>query len=51
MNKTNAKWKAIQKIGQGEHGAIYLAEYMQDGQKKLGAIKKVTYESKVYNDF
>lgn len=51
MNKGNKKWKVVQKIGQGQHGSIYLVEYFQDGNKKLGALKKVTYESKVYNDF
>lgn len=51
MNNPSKKWKTIKKIGQGEHGMIYLVEYLKEGKKELAALKRVTYSEKLYNDF
>jgi hypothetical protein len=51
MSHSNKKWRVVRKIGQGEHGTIYLVDYTKDGKKGLAALKRVTYSSKLYNDF
>ncbi len=51
MSNNNRKWKVVRKIGQGEHGTIFLVEYNKEGRKGLAALKRVTYSSKLYNDF
>ena len=47
----NNKWKVLSKLGQGEHGLVYLVEGIVEGRKKQAALKKVPRSSKLINDF
>lgn len=51
MKKNNKNIKILEKIGHGEHGSIYLVEWTVNGKKQIAALKRVTYTSKMCNDF